>query len=161
MGVGGHFWDLLKPYARAEGLDFLREKRVAVDLSFWVVQHETAIKGRNARNPHIRITFFRTINLFSKVFFFFISFFFFFLFPTTTKITENPNSEISQLGAYPVFVLDGIPSRLKSRARIERFIRATGVDLPDRGDAVSVERNGFFRKCIQECVVSRRTLIFC
>lgn len=85
----------------------------------------------------------------------------FFLFPTTTKIIENPNSEISQLGAYPVFVLDGIPSRLKSRARIERFIRATGVDLPDRGDAVSVERNGFFRKCIQECVVSRRTLIFC
>lgn len=66
MGVGGHFWDLLKPHARFEGFDFLRNKRVAVDLSYWIVQHETAIKGYT-RNPHIRITFFRTVNLFSKV----------------------------------------------------------------------------------------------
>lgn len=66
MGVGGKFWDLLKPYTRNEGFDFLRNKRVAVDLSFWIVQHETAIKG-NARNPHLRLTFFRTLNLFSKV----------------------------------------------------------------------------------------------
>lgn len=66
MGVGGKFWDLLKPYARHEGFDFLRNKRVAVDLSFWIVQHETAIKD-HARSPHLRITFFRTINLFSKV----------------------------------------------------------------------------------------------
>ncbi|XP_077245682.1 5'-3' exonuclease family protein isoform X2 [Tasmannia lanceolata] len=65
MGVGGGFWDLLKPYARTEDFDFLRDKKVAVDLSFWIVQHETAVKG-NARNPHLRITFFRTINLFSK-----------------------------------------------------------------------------------------------
>ncbi|RWR89340.1 flap endonuclease GEN-like protein 1 [Cinnamomum micranthum f. kanehirae] len=126
MGIGGHFWDLLKPYAREENLDFLRDKKVAVDLSFWVVQHETAIKTGNARNPHIRITFFRTINLFSK------------------------------LGAFPVFVLDGVPSRLKSKARIERFLRATGIDvlpdLPDRGDAVSVQRNPVFTKCIRECV---------
>ena len=73
MGVGGKFWDLLKPYAKGEGLDFLRDKRVAVDLSFWIVQHQTAING-HARKPHLRLIFFRTINLFSKVqlmFFFF------------------------------------------------------------------------------------------
>lgn len=68
MGVGGHFWDLLKPNARTEGFDFLRNKRVAVDLSFWIVQHETAIKS-TARSPHLRLTFFRTITLFAKVFF--------------------------------------------------------------------------------------------
>lgn len=66
MGVRGKFWELLKPCSRTEGFDFLRNKRVAVDLSFWIVQHETAIKG-NARNPHIRLAFFRTVNLFSKV----------------------------------------------------------------------------------------------
>lgn len=66
MGVGGHFWDLLKPNARHEGPDFLRNKRIAVDLSFWIVQHETAIKTY-VRKPHLRITFFRTINLYSKV----------------------------------------------------------------------------------------------
>ncbi|KAB1214455.1 Flap endonuclease GEN-like 1 [Morella rubra] len=65
MGVGGHFWDLLKPNARHEGPDFLRNKRIAVDLSFWIVQHETAIKTY-VRKPHLRITFFRTINLYSK-----------------------------------------------------------------------------------------------
>ncbi|OMO78702.1 XPG/Rad2 endonuclease, partial [Corchorus capsularis] len=65
MGVGGNFWELLKPYARQEGFDFLRDKRVAVDLSYWIVQHETAIKNQ-ATNPHLRLTFFRTINLISK-----------------------------------------------------------------------------------------------
>ncbi|KAK1261398.1 Flap endonuclease GEN-like 1 [Acorus gramineus] len=121
MGVGGNFWDLLKPYARNEGLDFLRGKNVAVDLSYWIVQHETAVKRGSVRNPHLRITFFRTINLFSK------------------------------LGAFPVFVVDGEPSPLKARARIERFLRASGVDasalspVPEEG--VSVKRNGFFTKC--------------
>lgn len=66
MGVGAKFWELLKPYARREGFDFLRDKRVAVDLSYWIVQHETAIKN-HARKPHLRLTFFRTINLFAKV----------------------------------------------------------------------------------------------
>lgn len=66
MGVGGSFWELLKPYARPEGFDYIRNKRVAVDLSFWIVQQETATKA-NVRNPHLRLTFFRTINLFSKV----------------------------------------------------------------------------------------------
>ncbi|KAL0397840.1 UNVERIFIED_CONTAM: Flap endonuclease GEN-like 1 [Sesamum calycinum] len=113
MGVGGHFWDLLKPHARFEGCNFLRNKTVAVDLSYWIVQQETAIKGYT-RNPHIRLTFFRTINLFSK------------------------------FGAYPVFVVDGTPSPLKSQARIVRFFRSSGIDLsnlPEAEEGVSVERN--------------------
>nr|POF08927.1 flap endonuclease gen-like 1 [Quercus suber] len=123
MGVGG-LWDLLKPYARLEGPDFLVNKRVAVDLSFWIVQHETAIKAR-VRNPHLRLTFFRTINLFSK------------------------------FGAFPVFVTDGTPSPLKSRARIARFLHASGIDLSDlpvAEEGVSIERNTAFSKCVQECV---------
>lgn len=66
MGVGGNFWEILKPYSTTEGFDFIRNKRVAIDLSYWIVQHETAIKTHTL-NPHLRITFFRTINLFSKV----------------------------------------------------------------------------------------------
>ncbi|KAG6725273.1 hypothetical protein I3843_02G018600 [Carya illinoinensis] len=124
MGVGGHFWDLLKPYARTEGFDFLRNKRVAVDLSYWIVQHETAIKT-HVRKPHIRLTFFRTINLFSK------------------------------FGAFPVFVIDGTPSPLKSQARIARFFRASGIDLSDfpvAEEGFPVERNGAFSTCVRECV---------
>ena len=69
MGVGGSFWDLLKPYARHEGAGYLRGRRVAVDLSFWVVSHSTAIRARSpgARKPHLRNTFFRTLSLFAKV----------------------------------------------------------------------------------------------
>ncbi|XP_031744075.1 flap endonuclease GEN-like 1 isoform X2 [Cucumis sativus] len=124
MGVGGHFWDLLKPNARTEGFDFLRNKRVAVDLSFWIVQHETAIKS-TARSPHLRLTFFRTITLFAK------------------------------FGAFPVFVVDGTPSPLKSKARIARFSRLSGVDtsdLPKVEDRISVHRNRKFAKCVKECV---------
>lgn len=124
MGVGGHFWDLFKPYAKTEGFDFLRNKRVAVDLSFWIVQHETAIKGYT-RNRHLRLTFFRTINLFAK------------------------------FGAFPIFVVDGTPSPLKSHARRLRFYRASGMDtssLPEVEERVSIERNGAFLKCVRECV---------
>ncbi|KAM5555081.1 flap endonuclease GEN-like 1 [Rosa sericea] len=124
MGVGGKFWDLLKPYARHEGFDFLRNKRVAVDLSLWIVQHETAIKAR-ARSPHLRLTFFRTINLFAK------------------------------FGAFPVFVVDGNPSHLKSQARTARFFRSSGIDsssLPVAEDGISAERNSRFSKYVQECV---------
>ncbi|XP_068635376.1 flap endonuclease GEN-like 1 [Aristolochia californica] len=123
MGVGGHFWDLLKPCCRIEDVDFLRDKKVAVDLSFWVVQNETAIKG-HVRNPHLRLIFFRTINLFSK------------------------------FGAYPVFVVDGVPSPLKAQARAARFYRATGFDTSSlsKAEGVSVERNPVFTKHIQECV---------
>ncbi|KAJ9556434.1 hypothetical protein OSB04_011048 [Centaurea solstitialis] len=123
MGVGGNFWDLLKPYARTEGFDFLRNKRVAIDLSYWIVQHETAIKAQT-RSPHLRLTFFRTINLFSK------------------------------FGAFPVFVADGTPSPLKSQARIMRFLQASGIDLASLpvADGSSVERNKKFLNCVQECV---------
>ncbi|CBI38844.3 flap endonuclease GEN-like 1 [Vitis vinifera] len=124
MGVGGSFWELLKPYARPEGFDYIRNKRVAVDLSFWIVQQETATKA-NVRNPHLRLTFFRTINLFSK------------------------------FGAFPVFVVDGTPSPLKSQARIARFFRGSGIDLsglPVVEEGVSVERNAEFSRRVQECV---------
>uniref|UniRef100_A0A7C9AUA7 Crossover junction endodeoxyribonuclease n=1 Tax=Opuntia streptacantha TaxID=393608 RepID=A0A7C9AUA7_OPUST len=127
MGVGGNFWDALKPYARYEGFDFLRDKKVAVDLSFWIVQHEAALKSSYVRNPHIRVTFFRTINLFSK------------------------------FGAFPVFVVDGKPSPLKSQARIARFIRFSGIDIPDSPlakERISADRNKYFVKCVEECVVS-------
>ncbi|EPS70824.1 hypothetical protein M569_03936, partial [Genlisea aurea] len=123
MGVGGNFWDFLKPCARFEGFGFLRNKWVAVDLSYWIVQHETAVKGYY-RNSHIRLAFFRTINLFSK------------------------------FGAYPIFVLDGTPSPLKSKARALRYCRLSGIDASELAEAkegVSVERNRAFNKCIEEC----------
>ncbi|XP_016480502.2 flap endonuclease GEN-like 1 isoform X1 [Nicotiana tabacum] len=125
MGVVGNFWELLKPYGRAEGFDFLRNKRVAVDLSYWIVQQETAVLKAHIRNPHIRLTFFRTINLFSK------------------------------FGAFPVFVADGTASPLKSQARIARFFRASGIklsSLPAAEEGISIERNKAFQKCEQECV---------
>ncbi|URD98941.1 XPGN [Musa troglodytarum] len=139
MGVGGNFWDLLKPYAHNEGVDFLRDKRVAVDLSFWLVQHEAAIRSRSprARNPHLRTTFFRTVALFSK------------------------------MGAYPVFVVDGAPSPLKAQARIERFFRMSGLDptaLPkpvedEEGEATPVkQRNQAFTRCVGECMELLRLL---
>ncbi|ESQ36819.1 hypothetical protein EUTSA_v10007143mg [Eutrema salsugineum] len=124
MGVGGKFWDLLKPYARQQGFHYLRDKRVAVDLSSWIVQHETAVKGFVLK-PHLRLTFFRTINLFAK------------------------------FGAYPVFVVDGTPSPLKSQARISRFFQSSGIDtssLPAIKEGVSVERNKLFCEWVRECV---------
>ncbi|XP_074263244.1 flap endonuclease GEN-like 1 isoform X2 [Silene latifolia] len=125
MGVGGNFWELLKPYAKYEGFDYLRNKKVAVDLSYWIVQHETALKSSNVKNPHLRLTFFRTINLFSK------------------------------FGAFPVFIVDGKPSPLKSQARIARYFRLSGSDMKDLPlieEGVSVDRNKFFVKCVEECV---------
>ncbi|KAJ1693187.1 hypothetical protein LUZ63_009885 [Rhynchospora breviuscula] len=133
MGVGGRFWDLLKPYAKYEDIDFLRGKRVAVDLPFWIVQHDAAIRARlpHARNPHLRTTFFRTIALFSK------------------------------MGAYPVFVVDGNPSPLKQQARIERFFRGSGLDPSELAKAqvpakegqkgTPVKRNPVYTRYIQEC----------
>ncbi|KAG5008334.1 hypothetical protein JHK85_026876 [Glycine max] len=124
MGVGGNFWDLLKPYARKEGFDFLRNKRVAVDLSFWIVQPENAIKAMHVRKPHLRLTFFRTISLFCK------------------------------FGALPVFIVDGSPSLLKSRARIARYFRCSGIELanlPVPEEGVSAERNRLFSSHVQEC----------
>uniref|UniRef100_A0A453LD86 Flap endonuclease GEN-like 1 n=1 Tax=Aegilops tauschii subsp. strangulata TaxID=200361 RepID=A0A453LD86_AEGTS len=134
MGVGGSFWDLLKPYARQEGPGYLRGRRVAVDLSFWIVSHSTAIRARSphARRPHVRNTFFRTLSLFAK------------------------------MGAFPVFVVDGEPSPLKSQARAARFFRGSGVDPPAsssaeaEGDASAPApvkaRNAMFTRCVKDCV---------
>ncbi|CAD6224190.1 unnamed protein product [Miscanthus lutarioriparius] len=133
MGVGGSFWDLLKPYARHEGAGYLRGRRVAVDLSFWVVSHSTAIRARlpRARSPHLRTTFFRTLSLFAK------------------------------MGAFPVFVVDGEPSPLKSQARAARFFRGSGMDLAallsteaDSSAAAAPvkRRNAAFTRCVEECV---------
>lgn len=60
-----------------------------------------------------------------------------------------------QMGAYPVFVLDGDPSPLKSRARIDRFCRANGISLPTNLDqsVAPVKRNATFTKWVAECVV--------
>lgn len=62
-----------------------------------------------------------------------------------------------QFGAYPVFVVDGKPSPLKSQARIARYFRSSGIDskdLPVAEEGVFVERNDYFVKCVEECVVS-------
>ena len=70
---------------------------------------------------------------------------------------SNIMMSVLQFGAFPVFVVDGTPSPLKSKARIARFCRASGIDpssLPAVDDDVSVERNYAFLKCVQECVVS-------
>ena len=61
-----------------------------------------------------------------------------------------------QFGAFPVFVTDGTPSPLKSRARIARFFHASGIDLSDlpvAEEGVSIERNAAFSNWVQECVV--------
>lgn len=63
---------------------------------------------------------------------------------------------VLQFGAYPVFVVDGTPSPLKSQARISRFFRSSGIDtcnLPVIKDGVSVERNKLFSEWVRECVV--------
>lgn len=63
---------------------------------------------------------------------------------------------VLQFGAYPVFVVDGTPSPLKSQARISRFFRSSGIDtcnLPVIKDGVSVERNKLFCEWVKECVV--------
>ncbi|ONM22947.1 flap endonuclease GEN-like 1 [Zea mays] len=133
MGVGGSFWDLLKPCARHEGAGYLRGRRVAVDLSFWVVSHTTAIRARlpRARSPHLRTTFFRTLSLFAK------------------------------MGAFPVFVVDGEPSPLKSQARAARFFRGSGMDLAalpvteaesSAAAAPVKKRNAAFTRAVEECV---------
>lgn len=78
---------------------------------------------------------------------------FFFFFNNILIITAL---RFLQFGAFPVFVTDGTPSPLKSRARIARFFHASGIDLSDlpvAEEGVSVERNTAFSKCVQECVV--------
>jgi len=67
-----------------------------------------------------------------------------------------------QFGAFPVFVVDGKPSPLKSQARIARFIRFSGIDISDSPLAkehISADRNKYFVKCVEECVVSENLRI--
>lgn len=59
-----------------------------------------------------------------------------------------------QFGAYPVFVVDGTPSPLKSHTRISRFYRSSGIDTSSLQEGVvSVERNKQFCEWVTECVV--------
>lgn len=54
-----------------------------------------------------------------------------------------------------MFVVDGTPSPLKSRARISRFYGSSFdcSSLAVVEDGVSVERNRVFQKFVQDCVV--------
>ncbi|KAK6918440.1 XPG-I domain [Dillenia turbinata] len=139
MGGGGNFWDLLKPYGRREGFDFLRNKRVAVNLSSWIVQHEIAIKT-HVRNPHLRLTFFRAINLFSK--------------------SQSENFQVLPYGVdVPTL---SMPEHGVSVARISAFVRWVQecVELPEllgmpalkaKGEAeafcAQLNRDGFVDAC--------------
>ena len=67
MGLGKGFWDMLKPVGRMESLESLRGKVLAVDLSFWMIQLLSSVKGIPLRKPHLRLLFFRTIHLVAKV----------------------------------------------------------------------------------------------
>jgi len=65
------------------------------------------------------------------------------------------------MGAFPVFVVDGDPSPLKAQARIERFLRGSGVDsseiapaVAEGGEAPVKKRNSLFARYVRECVVS-------
>lgn len=66
MGVRGGFWDELRVVSKRKSLDWLHGKRLAVDLSYWVVQQQTAVGGL-VRKPHLRILLFRVVNLISRV----------------------------------------------------------------------------------------------
>ncbi|XP_073064992.1 flap endonuclease GEN-like 1 isoform X2 [Primulina eburnea] len=66
-----------------------------------------------------------------------------------------------RFGAFQVFVPDGTPSPIKSRARIARYCRASGLDLSSQLEAeegASFERNWEFRKCVEECAVNEDLL---
>uniref|UniRef100_A0A7I4ACV3 Flap endonuclease GEN-like 1 n=1 Tax=Physcomitrium patens TaxID=3218 RepID=A0A7I4ACV3_PHYPA len=65
MGVRGGFWDELRVVSKRKSLDWLHGKRLAVDLSYWVVQQQTAVGGL-VRKPHLRILLFRVVNLISR-----------------------------------------------------------------------------------------------
>ncbi|GFQ85900.1 flap endonuclease GEN homolog 1, partial [Trichonephila clavata] len=55
----GSHWNILSEICERKNLDFLSGKRVAVDLSGWVVQANQC-KGLNTvKNPHLRTLFFR------------------------------------------------------------------------------------------------------
>lgn len=124
MGVGGGFWEELKPVVRKQNLDSLRGKKLAIDLSYWMIQTLTAVKGARIRKPHIRLLFFRTIQLVAKI------------------------------GSFPVFVADGDPPPLKLQVRVDRFSRISGLPSNNvaEGTDQSTARNRLFTENIEECV---------
>lgn len=90
----------------------------------------------------------------------------FFLFPDS-PVSVGLCLRFLQMGVFPVFVVDGEPSPLKSQARAARFFRGSGMDLaafPSTEAESSVtaapvkRRNAAFTRCVEECVVSSRVL---
>ena len=88
----------------------------------------------------------------------------FFWFPDS-PVSAGLCLQFLQMGAFPVFVVDGEPSPLKSQARAARFFRGSGMDLAalpsteadSSAAAVPVKRrNAAFTRCVEECVVSSR-----
>ncbi|CAM6082596.1 unnamed protein product [Calypogeia fissa] len=90
MGVGAGLWEHLSAVKTEEKLSSLRDKRLAIDLSYWLVQQQQAVKGKKVLKPHLRLTFFRVIKL------------------------------IARVGARPVFVVDGEPPPLKKTVQEKR-----------------------------------------
>ena len=74
------------------------------------------------------------------------------------------------MGAFPVFVVDGQPSPLKSQARAARFFRGSGIDAAastsghrePEGEASAPApvkgRNAVFTRYVEDCVVSAHFL---
>lgn len=90
----------------------------------------------------------------------------FFLFPDS-PVSVGLCLRFLQMGAFPVFVVDGEPSPLKSQARAARFFRGSGMDvaaLPvteaesSAAAAPVKKRNAAFTRAVEECVVSFRVL---
>lgn len=95
------------------------------------------------------------------------------IFYCTGSLSRRSDSHISfflslqllQMGAFPVFVVDGEPSPLKSQARAARFFQGSRMDLAalpsteaeaqSSAAAAPVKpRNAAFTRCVEECVVS-------
>eukprot|EP00897_Mesotaenium_endlicherianum_P007279 jgi/Mesen1/657/ME000109S10879 len=167
MGLGQDFWEIIRSQASVDptvaGLSALRGKKVAVDLSYWICQLDgTKLKkvaqlhGRGSRfhsrmKPHLRNLFFRVVKLVARP-------------SISSKEEKKGGAEVKErprVGALPVFVVDGRPPVIKLRARLERFYRLEGVpftpaDIDEAlaaGAGASGERNGAFRKKVEECVV--------
>jgi hypothetical protein len=66
MGVGGGFWDELRVVKKCQELEWLRHKKLAIDLSYWIVQQNLAVKGL-ARKPHLRLLLFRVVKVVAGV----------------------------------------------------------------------------------------------
>jgi flap endonuclease GEN len=75
------------------------------------------------------------------------------------------------MGAFPVFVVDGQPSPLKSQARAARFFRGSGIDVaastsaqPEGEASVPApakRRNALFTRYVKDCVVSACLYLVC